>query len=120
MTPASCKAKGRNLQNMVCDTLRTLYQCHPDDIRPAIMGESGEDIKIGPAMRKRFPYSVECKNQERISIWEALSQAENHARIKKTVPALIFHRNRSKTWVAIPLEDWVALLSVLDASREAV
>lgn len=114
MTPASAKAKGRSLQNRVCAHLRTLYGCHPDDIRPAIMGESGEDIKISPAMRERCAYSIECKNQERIAIWDALAQAESHTRKSGAVPALIFHRNHSKTWVAIPIEEWLTLLKNRD------
>ena len=43
------------------------------------MGESGEDIKLSPAARKLIPYSFECKNQEKLNIWEALSQAEENA-----------------------------------------
>lgn len=114
MTPASAKAKGRTLQNNMCAHLRCLYGCHPDDIRPAIMGESGADVKVSPALRSRFPYSIECKNQERISIWDALAQAEAHARNDTTTPALVFHRNRSRTWVAIPIDDWLHLLKIRD------
>ena len=40
------------------------------------MGDSGEDILLSPAARKLFPFSVECKNQEKLNIWSSLEQAE--------------------------------------------
>lgn len=110
MTPKSSKAKGRTLQNYVAENLRNLYGGSPDDIRPAIMGESGADIKLSSSMRERFGYSVECKNQERIAIWGALLQAEINAKRDGTTPALVFHRNHSRKWVAIPFENWMDLL----------
>ena len=64
MKTASKKAKGRKLQDFVRDKLRGLFNnLEEDDIKSAIMGESGEDIKLSPAARKLIPYSFECKNQ---------------------------------------------------------
>ena len=62
MKSRSAKNKGKRLQNSVRDLLlETFNQLEPDDIRSAIMGESGEDIKLSPAARKIIPYSFECK-----------------------------------------------------------
>ena len=67
MKASSSKAKGRRLQDFVRDKLRGLFtKLEDDDIKAAIMGESGEDIKLSPAARKIIPYSFECKNQERL------------------------------------------------------
>ena len=64
MKTASKKAKGRKLQDFVRDTLLTCFDSlEEDDIKSAIMGESGEDIKLSPAARRAIPYSFECKNQ---------------------------------------------------------
>ena len=38
------------------------------------MGESGEDIQLSPAARKLIPFAFECKNQEKLNIWESLKQ----------------------------------------------
>ena len=38
------KAKGRRLQNKVRELLIEKFDLHPDDIKTAVMGESGEDI----------------------------------------------------------------------------
>ena len=66
MKTSSKKGKGRRLQNYVVEKLLFLYSClEDDDIKSAIMGESGEDIKLSPAARKAIPFSFECNNQER-------------------------------------------------------
>lgn len=110
MTPKSGKAKGRRLQDWVVDRIRTLYQCHPDDCRPAIMGESGVDIKLSPAMQERFPYALECKNTERIAIWQALEQCETNAKKTGLRPLLVFSRNRSPTYAVVRFDEFMALV----------
>ena len=110
MKSRSAKAKGRRLQQKVRDLLLETFseELEPDDIRSAIMGESGEDIKLSPAARKLIPYSIECKNQEKLNIWEALSQAEENSGV--STPVLIFKRNRSKTYAVLPIEEFINLI----------
>ena len=111
MKTRSAKAKGRRLQNKIRDLLLEEFkELEPDDIRTAIMGETGEDIKLSPAARKLIPYSFECKNQEKINIWSALEQAEENS--GDYPPVLIFKRNRSKTYVTIELEEFIKLINV--------
>ena len=73
------------------------------------MGESGEDILLSPAARKLFPFSTECKNQEKLNIWSSLEQAETNS--GKHIPIVIFKRNRSKTYVALEFEKLLELLN---------
>jgi len=109
MKTASKKAKGRKLQDFVRDKLRSLFSSlEEDDIKSAIMGESGEDIKLSPAARKLIPYSFECKNQERLNIWSSLEQAEENCNDR--TPVLIFKRNRSKTYAAIEIDSFLNLI----------
>ena len=110
MKTSSGKAKGRRLQNKIRDLLLEHFsdKLEPDDVKVAIMGESGEDIKLSPAARKLIPYSFECKNQEKLSIWEALNQAAENS--GDYPPVLIFKRNRSKTYVTIELEEFMKLI----------
>jgi len=104
----SSKAKGRRLQNYVRDLLRNLFKdkLDEDDIKSQIMGVNGEDIVLSPAARKLFPYSIECKNVERLPIWKALKQAEENTK-KGTSPLLIITRNRTPTYVVENIEDWI-------------
>ena len=109
MNTRSGKAKGRRLQNKIRDLLLEEFkELEPDDIRTAIMGETGEDIKLSPAARRKIPYSFECKNQEKLNIWSSLEQAEENS--GEYPPILIFKRNRSKTYVTIELEEFLKLI----------
>ena len=110
MKTSSGKAKGRRLQNKVRDVLLEHFsdKLEPDDIRTAIMGETGEDIKLSPAARRLIPYSFECKNQEKLNIWSSLEQADENS--GDYPPVLIFKRNRSKTYVTIELEEFMKLI----------
>jgi|TARA_R100001377_G_scaffold69685_1_gene45018 hypothetical protein len=110
MKSRSAKNKGKRLQNNVRDLLlETFNQLEPDDIKSAIMGESGEDIKLSPAARKQIPFSFECKNQEALNIWSSLEQAETNA--GDYDPVLIFKRNRSKTYAVINIEKFIELIN---------
>ena len=88
--------------------LYTEQAIEPDDIKSAVMGDSGEDIQLSPAARKIIPYSIECKNQEKLNIWSALEQAEENS--KESTPVLIFKRNRSKTYAVIEFKEFVELI----------
>jgi|TARA_X000000368_G_C22946792_1_gene674739 hypothetical protein len=109
MKTRSAKSKGRRLQNQIKELLlESFKELEPDDVRSAIMGETGEDIKLSPAARRQIPYSFECKNQEKINIWESLNQAEENS--GDYPPVLIFKRNRSKTYAVLELEDFIDLI----------
>ena len=110
MKTRSAKNKGKRLQNSVRDVLLETFKedLEPDDIKSAIMGDSGEDIQLSPAARKLIPYSIECKNQEKLNIWSSLEQAEKNS--GKSNPVLIFKRNRSKTYAVLEIEDFIKLI----------
>jgi hypothetical protein len=110
MKTSSCKAKGRTLQNLLrVKLLQTFPQLEPDDCLTSIMGESGTDIKLSPAGKKIIPYSFECKNQEKLSLYKALQQAEDNTK-PNTEPVLVFKRNRSKTYAVVELDTFLALI----------
>ena len=108
MNTRSRKAKGRRLQNQVRETLIERLDIHPEDIKTAVMGESGEDIIMARQARERFPFSVECKAHERLNIWDAIKQAEDNS--GDHTPIVIFKRNRSKTYVTIELNNFLDII----------
>ena len=109
MKTRSAKNKGKRLQNSVRDTLlETFNTLEPDDIKSAVMGDSGEDIQLSPAARKIIPFAFECKNQEKLNIWSSLEQAEENA--QSHTPVLIFKRNRSKTYAVLEIKDFIDLI----------
>ena len=110
MKPRSAKNKGKRLQNKVRDLiLEKFTQLEPDDVRSITMGDSGEDILLSPAARRVFPFSVECKNQEKLNIWSSLEQAEGNS--GNHPPLLIFKRNRSKTYAVLEFDELLKLLN---------
>ena len=110
MKTQSAKAKGRRLQQWVRERLIEGLDIHPEDIESRPMGSGGEDLIMARAAREKFPFSIECKNQEKLSIWEALNQAAENS--GDYPPVLIFKRNRSKTYVTIELEEFIKLINV--------
>ena len=109
MKPSSAKGKGRRLQNEVREKLlKSFLSLEPDDIKCAVMGESGEDIKLSPLAQRTIPYSFECKNQERLNIWSSLEQAEENCNGRE--PVLVFKRNRTKVYIAMDFEKFLTLI----------
>lgn len=110
MKTSSAKSKGRRLQNELrVKLLQEFPQLEPDDCTTAIMGENGMDIKLSPLAKRVIPYSFECKNQEKLAIWDALEQAESNKKID-TEPVLVFKRNRSKTYAVIEIDTFMKLI----------
>jgi|SRR5210317_19754 len=117
MKTRSAKNKGKRLQNDVRDLiLETFQELEPDDVRSTTMGDSGEDVLLSPAARKLFPFSVECKNQEKLNIWSSLQQAEDNA--GEHTPLVVFKRNRSKTYISMEINDLMRLLSEKQQSSD--
>ena len=110
MKPRSAKNKGKRLQNKIRDLILEKFDSlEPDDVRSITMGDSGEDILLSPVARRVFPFSVECKNQEKINIWSSLEQAEENS--GKHTPLVIFKRNRSKTYEVLEFDKLLELLN---------
>ena len=110
MKTSSAKAKGRKLQDLVRDRLRSVFTetLETNDIESQVMGMSGEDIVLSPAAKRVIPYSFECKNQERLNLWSSLEQAESNCEQRN--PVLVFKRNRSKIYVALEFDHFIELI----------
>ena len=107
MKTQSAKAKGRLLQQWVRDYLIENLHIHREDIESRSMGAGGEDLMMSRAARDKFPYSIECKNQEKINVWSAYEQAQENSR--GYTPVVIIKRNRSKPLVVIDAESFIDL-----------
>ena len=108
MKTRSAKNKGKRLQNKVRDLiLEKFTQLEEDDVRSTTMGDSGEDVLLSPAARKLFPFATECKNQEKLNIWEAYKQASDNA--GKYEPICVIKRNNQKPLVLIDAEYFMRL-----------
>ena len=107
MKTQSAKAKGRRLQQWVRDQLIEELDVHPEDIESRSMGAGGEDLIMARAAREKFPYSVECKNQEKLNVWESYSQATENSGDYE--PIVVIKRNNHKPLVVGDAEYFVRL-----------
>jgi|TARA_A200000159_G_C7239033_1_gene303699 hypothetical protein len=78
-----------------------------EDLESRPMGSSGEDIIMGKQTRQIFPYSVECKNQEKVNIWSAMEQAESNC--KSYEPLVVIKKNGKKPLAVIDAEYFVEM-----------
>ena len=95
MKTQSAKAKGRRLQQQFRDLLIEHLEIHPEDIESRSMGAGGEDLIMARAAREKFPYSIECKNVEKLNVWEAYKQASENS--KDYEPLVVMKKNNHKT-----------------------
>ena len=107
MKTQSAKAKGRRFQQWVRDQLIEELGVHPEDIESRSMGAGGEDLIMALAAREKFPYSIECKNQESLNIWKSYEQAK--ANSGEHEPVVFIKRNNQKPLVVVDAEYFVRL-----------
>ena len=115
MKPQSAKAKGRNLQKWVREQLIEQLDIHPEDIESRSMGAGGEDLIMARAARQKFPFSVECKNVEKLNVWEAYEQAK--ANCGSYEPLVVMKKNHKKPLVVMDAETFIKIIKQLDSSN---
>ena len=109
-TPASRKAKGRKFQQQVRQDLIDRLDIHEGDILSTAMGQAGCDLYLSPAARARFPFAVECKHQETISLPTWWRQCTRNAAAEGLAPLLILKQSRREPLAVLR---WTDLLSLL-------
>jgi hypothetical protein len=109
-TVKSSKQKGRVGQQEIRDKiLETFPELEPDDVKSTTMGDTGEDIQLSPAARKKMPVSIEVKRRKsgmKIQ-YDWIAQARRHG---KGEPVLFFRADRSDWIVVVGLEHYMELL----------
>ena len=105
MKTQSAKAKGRRLQQWMRDTLVEELNIHPEDIESRSMGAGGEDLIMARAAREAFSYSIECKNVEKLNVWDAYDQAKVNS--KNYEPIVVMKKNGKRPLVVIDAEYFV-------------
>ena len=109
MKTQSAKAKGRRLQQWVRDKLVEELGVHPEDIESRSMGAGGEDLIMARAARSKFPHSIECKNVEKLNIWESYEQAK--ANSGDYEPIVVIKKNGKKPLVVVDAEFYIQMFN---------
>jgi hypothetical protein len=118
MKSRSAKNKGRRLAAAFADELRRILGVEQDDVRVTPSGVQGSDVQLSPKAKRLFPFCVESKNVEKIAIWAAIEQAEEHAKKEGGFPMVVFARNRTAPYVCIPLSVLERFYRVPEASQD--
>lgn len=79
----------------------------PDDVKSTAMGQGGEDVKLSPAARAVFPYSVECKRNKSFAVYGPYAQAKANCRGYE--PLLVIQGDRQKPLVLLDLDHFMEL-----------
>ena len=106
----SARAKGRLGQQEIRDKLLESFpHFEKDDIKSAIMGDTGADIQFSPQAKKRLPLAIEVKRRknELKTVYTYIEQAVKH----NTGEPVVFYRSDHRPWVVmIGLEHYMDLL----------
>ena len=108
------KGKGRRACQEFKDLLLRVLPLESDDIVVTSSGDTGEDLKLSPKARNLFPFVLEVKNQEKLNIWDAYKQAEDHwfkkGNKEELYPLVAFKRNRSDMMICMEAEYFLDFL----------
>ena len=108
MKTQSRKAKGRRLQQQFMQLLIEKLDIDPEDIESRAMGSGGEDLIMSKAARNKFPYSIECKNQESLNIWKAWDQANGNKGLYE--PLVVIKKNGVRPLVVLDAENFLDMI----------
>ena len=108
MKTSSAKAKGRRLQQKFMQLLIEKLDIDPEDIESRSMGAGGEDLIMSKAARTKFPYSIECKNQEKLNIWSAWDQANGNKGLYE--PLVVIKKNGVRPLVVLDAENFLDMI----------
>lgn len=81
---SSAKGKGRSLQYWVCERVAKIFNIEFEQsndnclVHSREMGQHGTDIIVRGKLYKKFPFDVECKSCESLSIPEWVRQARQN------------------------------------------
>lgn len=114
MKTSSAKAKGRRAASELKDKLHAWApDLKHDDIVVTPSGVPGEDLKLSPAAREKYPYVFEVKNVEALNVHQAYQQAVQHwvkrGMSEQEYPLLAFKKNRTEMCVMLTLDHFLKL-----------
>lgn len=107
---SSAKGKGRGLQYWVCERIAAMFGIEfiqSDDtclVHSREMGQRGTDIVLRGEVYKKFPFDIECKACESLSIPEWIRQAR--ANKKENRDWLVVFKKRTIGHEPLVLMEW--------------
>ena len=109
MKPRSAKAKGAKLEKDIA----TLYRKHgfEDARRMPLSGAMGGHLSGDISFRFQVPFKVECKNQEKVKLWEWWTQTLSQVGMNQE-PVLFISGNHRPMLAVVDAEYLVRLQAI--------
>lgn len=104
----SAKNKAVKLQNWVAEQISKITGIkygHDELIQGREMGQSGVDIKLYGIAKEKYPFSVECKNEEKWDVPSYIRQAQDNQQ-NGTDWQVIFTKNQYGNFVIMDAKAW--------------
>lgn len=103
------RAKGARYERRIAQMLRD-YGYEAERGCQHAGGKDSPDVK-----HNATGLHIEAKNVEHINIWNALEQSKRDAG-EDEIPVVVFRRNRSDDYVALPFDDFMKLFQAYEKS----
>lgn len=112
MKTQSAKAKGRRLQKLVVSRILEFFpELSNRDVLSRPMGSQGTDVILSEIAHKKFPFAVECKNQEKNKgLIDMYAQAVANQTVDDMTALLVLGSNNSHTLVMLDLYSFMKLV----------
>lgn len=107
LTHGARKEKAKRCQRYTAQKISELtgLECGKDcPVESRQMGETGPDVRLDQEARRRFPFTVECKNTENWSLPAAIKQAQANC-------------YPGTDWLVVLMKNRTKPVAVLDADR---
>lgn len=126
LKPSSAKGKGRNFQYWVCERLADLLGIEfvqSDDecpIHSREMGQHNVDIVLRGVASKAFPYDIECKAQETLSIPDWISQAKTNTKEGRDWMLIVKKQSVGEPFVILDFDRFLELYRTTERYSEHI
>ena len=104
---ASCKNKARKHQQDIATAIQTALHLPEEDVVSRPMGSPGLDIMLSERARRLFPFGIECKRTESLSIPSWWRQCTDNAEDEGLKPLLVYRRSREEAMVVMRFVDFL-------------
>jgi high-affinity K+ transport system ATPase subunit B len=93
---------------LILQTFPTLAE---RDVVSTTMGDTGADIKLSAAAFSKFPYSVECKNQEaNKALLKMFAQSTAHSNKDGGTPLVVISANHEDVLCILRFKDFLKVV----------
>ena len=107
---AACKQKGRDHQKYVAALIQKAFNLPEEDVVSRPMGSPGLDIMLSGRARGLFPFGIECKRTEKLSIPAWWKQCTDNADKEGLMPMLVYRQNHGRAMVVMQFTDFLEMI----------